>query len=273
MNQIKSLLKLIVGHPILSVLLGVIFVAALSFFRFLSNRTDGSLTAPIDKGAIVESVYGIGTVMANKSFRIMPGLVNTITHVWVKEGDSVKKGDPLISNENVKWTAPFGGTVTSFPFRIGENVFSSVPVLTLVDLLDRYVLVSLEQQGALRVERGQKVRLSFDSIREQSYSGRVVAVYSNDTGYLARIDIGDLPAKILPNMTADVAIEIRHHEDALLIPVSALEQGKYVWRKREYEIPTQVEIKLGIVDRALAEVLSGDLRVGDRLLIRRHQSP
>ena len=273
MSRLRSALKWIGRHRLISASALIILLAALGFFRFLSNRSDGTYTDSLEKGTIVESVYGIGTVMANKSFRIMPGLVNTISDVWVKEGDTVKRGDLLISNENMKWRAPFAGTVTSFPFRVGENVFSSVPILTLVDLNDRYVLVSLEQQGALRIEKDQKVTLSFDSIRDKNYKGQVVAVYANDTGYLARIDIADLPARILPTMTADVAIEIRRSDNALIIPVAAMEQGKYVWRKRGHEIPMQIEIKTGIIDRALAEVLSGDLQAGDRLLIRRNQNP
>lgn len=54
---------------------------------------------------------------------------------------------------------------------------------------DRYLVVSMEQQGALLVKPGQNVKLSFDTLRKQSYDGNVVALYSSETSYLARIDM------------------------------------------------------------------------------------
>jgi membrane fusion protein, macrolide-specific efflux system len=224
---------------------------------------------PIQRGEIIESVYGIGTVTANRIYRIMPGVVNTIREVFVKEGDSVKKGQKLIGNDAYDYHAPFDGTVTSLPYKIGENVFPQIPILTLVDMQDRYLVVSMEQQGALRVQRGQRVKMSFDSVREQNYDGVVSAVYSNDNNFLARIDIGTLPVRILPGMTADVAIAITQHDNVVLVPVAALEHGKYVWVKQNHRIPRRIEVKTGIIDKAMAEIISGDVEIGDRLLIRK----
>ena len=69
-------------------------------------------------------------------------------------------------------------------------------------------------------------------------------------------------------MTADVAIIIREIPNALLLPVTAYENG-YVWVKRGHALPTKVEVKIGVVDGMFAEVASGDLNEGDRLMIRR----
>jgi hypothetical protein len=154
------------------------------------------------------------------------------------------------------------------PFKVGENVFPQLPLLALVNLEDRYLVVSLEQQGALRVHRGQKVRMSFDTIREQNYDGVVEAVYSYNGNFLARVDVSALPIRILPDMTADVAIEVGKHDNVLLAPVAAFEQGS-LWIKRGHGIPYRVEIKTGIVDKDMAEIVSGDLQPGDRVLIRK----
>ena len=176
-----------------------------------------------------------------------------------------------MSLEGAHYTAPFKGTITSLPNKVGENVFANVPMLILVDLSDRYVVVSLEQQGALRVKRGQKAKLSFDTLRKSNFEGEVKSIYSTSTSFLARIDIPNFPEKILPGMTADVAITLATHENALLLPVAALEDGKYVWIKRL--IPKKIELKIGLVDKAFAEVVGGDLRVGDPVLIRKQAGP
>ena len=273
MNFVRSVSKWIQKHRIIALLVAVVFTCSIIAFRVIQSRSSGTLTEPIARGQIIQSVYGIGTVMSNKNFQIKLGVVSTIHELFVKEGDSVKKKDKLAKIDEITYRAPFDGTVTSLPFNVGENAFTNVPILSLVDLSDRYLVVSLEQQGALRVQKGQKVKMSFDTIREQNYDGEVESVYSNESNFLARIDISQLPARILPWMTADVAIFIRTQDNVLLIPIAAMEKGGVVWRKRGHVIPKKIEVKLGIVDKAMGEVVSGDLEVGDQLLIRKVITP
>lgn len=238
----------------------------------LRARSEGVVSEPLQPGTIIESVYGIGTVLANRSYQLKPGVTSTIDTFYVKEGDTVKKGAPLAKLDRVVHRAPFSGTVTYLPFKEGENVFAQVPVLTLVDLRDRYLVVSLEQQGALRTHPGQRVIMSFDTNRRQSYSGVVESIYSSGGNFLARIDVSSLPSVVLPGMTADVAIEIRKQDNALIVPVAALMNGNTLSIKRGMGIPKDVEVKVGIVDKAQAEIVSGDVQAGDRVLIKSRET-
>jgi multidrug efflux pump subunit AcrA (membrane-fusion protein) len=259
--------KFLIGAAfVLLVLIGV-------GLRIRAKRQDaGVLSDPIKKGSIIESVYGIGMVTATKSFQLKSGVTGNILKIFVKEGDLVKRGSPIVDLEGVFFRAPFDGTITSLPFKVGEAVFVQSVVYTLVDLLDRYLVVSLEQRGALRVRRGQKAKLSFETIRDESYEGTVESVYSNDGNFLVRIDVSKLPAQILPGMTADVAIGVDEHKDILLAPAAAIESG-IVHVKRGFGGPTPVSVKVGIVDGAMAEIVSGDLHEGERLLIRKKAAP
>lgn len=268
METLRAWTKWIGGHRVLSAAVLAVLVVFVLFARFYADRSNGVVSDPIQRGAIVQSVYGIGTVTVKRSYQIKPGVIGTINELFVKEGEAVKKGARLLMIDSVVYRAPFDGTVTLLPFNVGENVFPQTVVLSLVDLSDRYLVVSLEQQGALRVRRGQKVKMSFDTMREQNYDGVVYSVYSNESNFLARIDIAMLPPQILPGMTADVAITIEEHNGALLVPAAALENGDTVWVKRGIGIPRRVTVKTGIVDRAMAEIVSGELREGDRVLIR-----
>lgn len=266
MDWLRSFIKWISRHRILSSLFALVFVALIVVARVITTRTEGVLSEVLERGSIVEAVYGIGTVTAQRSYQLRPGVISTLQEVYVKEGDSVAKGSPLAKVDTLVYRAPFNGTVVYLPFKIGENIFPQVPMLSMTDLSDRYLVVSLEQQGALRVKRGQKVKMSFDTMRDKNYDGVVQAVYSYNGSFLARVDVSELPAKILPDMTADVAIEIDRHENALLAPVAAFEQG-IVWVKRGHQIPHKVEVKAGIVDNEKMEIISGDVQAGDRLLI------
>ncbi len=238
----------------------------------LTKRASGTLTAPLEKSTIVESVYGIGTIMASQSYQIKLGVICRIEELYVKEGDKVQKGDRLLNIDGSIYRAPFEGKVTSLPFKSGENVFTNLTILSLVNLLDRYLVVSLEQQGALRVLKGQKAIMSFDSIRNERYFGEVESVYSYNNNILARIKISDLPEIILPDMTADVAITIKEKNDVIIVPVEALDHGK-IWIKRGKGLAHLTKVKIGIVDRAFAEILSGNVKRGDRILLKENVAP
>lgn len=268
----KSLIGWILAHRIQASLLVVALIVVAAVVGLSARSQQGeTLSEPIRKGPIVESVYGIGTVTATRSFQLKLGVTSTIRRLFVKEGDQVRRDQRLVDLDGVLFNAPFDGTITLLPFKVGETVFPQSVVLSIVDLQDRYVLVTLEQQAALRVRRGQKARLSFDSLREESYDGLVEAIYSNDNNFFVRIGIAGLPPQVLPGMTADVAIGIAEHRDALIVPVAAIDAGK-VYVKRGLGT-TAVTVKTGIVDGAMAEIVEGGLREGERLVIRRKVGP
>lgn len=209
MDFLRRLLRIFVSHKIVSLTLLLVALGGTFYARRVADQTRGSLSEPLARGSIVDSVYGIGTVMALRSYQIRSGVTSTIFDLYVNEGANVAKGAKLVNVDGHVYVAPFAGTVTDVPYKSGENVFASQSVLTIVDLRDRYVIVSLEQQAALRVRAGQAAKLSFDTRREHAYEGRVESVYSNDAGFLARISVRGLPDDVLPGMTADVAIAIR----------------------------------------------------------------
>ena len=271
METARAIVKWITKHRWLSITGALAILAIGGFVRFVVIRSDGTLSAPLQRGGIVDAIYGIGTVTATRSYAIKPGVITTIRNLYVKEGDYVHKGGKLANIDNVVYSAPFDGVVNYLPFKVGENVFAQLPIAVVTDLLNRYLVVSLEQQGALRIKAGQKTKLSFDSIRQQTFDGVVESVYSYNGSFLARIDVSTLPSEFLPDMTADVALHLQA-DDRELMPVAALENDS-VWVKRGFMIPEKVAIKLGVVDSSMAEVVSGDLRPGDRVLIHRKVGP
>ena len=256
--------KLLAAAIVFAGIAGVILLVVRS-----RGRDFGPLTEPLRRGNVVESVYGIGTVTARKIFNLKLGVTSTVRELFVLEGDRVKRGRRLVTLDGTGTpVAPFDGTITALPVKPGETVFAQTPILTLVDLLDRYIVVSLEQRGAIRVRAGQPARLSFDSMREQSFEGKVESVYSQQGSFLVRIRVSGLPPQILPGMTADVAILIAEKKEVLLVPAAAIDGGR-VYLGGGVGTPAPVEVKIGIVDGEMAELLSGDLKEGDRLSIRR----
>ncbi len=244
-----------------------IFAGGAVWFQQADNSAE---TYRVRTGNIVEAVYGLGTVTANQSYQVKLGVTGTISALYVTEGDTVEKGKPLVGFDmGATFKAPFSGTVTSAPFKLGETVYSQTPIVTLINLKDRYILVSLEQESALRVRAGQNARISFEALRGQTYQGKVRSLYPDpqNSQFFVRIDIPDLPDTILPGMTGDVAIEIAERSGALLVPVSAVQSGRVVVRSGH--LKKKILVKIGAIDGQWAEIAEGDLREGDEVFLPR----
>lgn len=245
----------------------VLVLALGAWLWFRAKNTARQPTAVVRRGRIIESVYGIGTVTANRYYHVRLGMTNHVLGVFVKEGDEVKKGQLLITFEGATFQAPFAGYVTYLPYKVGEIILGNSIALTLVDLSDRYVVVSVEQRGALRVRKGQKARINFDSMRAETFEGIVRSVYSNNNVFLVRIDVPNLPSEVLPDMTGDVAIETGIHENALLVPAAALENDSVLVRG-PLGRPRSIPLNIGVADGEWVEITGGELHEGDQILLR-----
>lgn len=218
-------------------------------------------------GPIVEAIYGLGKVKTERVYEVKLGVVKTVKRLYVQEGDTVQKGAPLVGFDGgLLFRAPFNGTVTLIAFREEQSVFPQQTVLRLEDLSTRYVEVSLEQEGALRVRPGQPVHVVFESLRGEQLAGKVAAIFSRNDEFLAHIDV-PLAPNVLPGMTADVAIETGRKQNALLVPVSAIVDGR-VRIRRDGKRKT-VKLKIGNIDGNWAEVVKGDLRTTDQVIVKR----
>ncbi len=244
----------------------VILIPLIVFIMFQIRRSKPALTTLVRRSDLVESVYGIGTVTANKNFNLKVAIPTNVKEIFVHEGDFVTKGSPLLLLEDTPtFKAPFSGTITAVYYKVGESVTPQSIILTLTDMKDRYLTISLEQQGAVRVEPGQHAKLSFEGLRDQVFDGKVDALFSRDGQFLVRVQSPSLPDKILPGMTMDVAIIVKRKPNTLVIPLRALSQGS-VQRKTKsgFEL---IPVKIGLVDEDKVEILQSLLQEGDEVLL------
>lgn len=240
---------------------------ALGAIAFLFSRSLQNLeTVAAKRSSIKEAVYGIGTVMSNQRFSYQPGVAKYIEALYVKEGDEVRKGQNLLKISDVGIIhSPINGVVTLLSQKVGENASPTAPVVVVEDLHDRYISASLEQQGALRVRKGLSASLSFESLRGQIFTGIVRSVFPKNSQFVALIDVQNLPLEIVPDMTADVAIEVAEKKDVLLIPIRALGSGMV--QIKDGRSRKKVSVKIGLMDEEWGEVLEGDLKDGDLVIL------
>ncbi len=249
----------------------IVSVAVLVAFALvvLGGRGSREYAAP-EHRSILEAIYGLGKVKADRHYEVKIGVLTTAQEVLVVEGQQVMKGATLIRFESTSFRSPFAGTVTSVTIAPGEVVVPNVPVIRVEDLSKLYLEVALEQQSALRVRPGMVARMTFDTVRGDRYSGKVESVYSRNDEFLARIRAEQLPSGILPGMTADVVIEVGTKERALLVPLASITEGSVMVERDGKRIKVPVEV--GIVDGQKAEIVKGDIKDTDRLIIPRRKT-
>ena len=148
-----------------------------------------------------------------------------------------------------------------------EQYFSISPDETMS------ISVSVDESEILSVSVGQSAEVTIDSINGESFTGTVTEIdragtsSSGVTTYTAVISIEKTDA-MLAGMSASATIKIDGVENALLIPVDALNRtssGYYVYTECDEESGTlggMVEVTAGISNSVYAEITSG-LSEGD----------
>jgi membrane fusion protein, macrolide-specific efflux system len=249
------------------VLISFIILLVLFVAYFFYNRLTNIEKIKPRVGDVVESLYGLGTVTADQTYRFKAGVASIIEKVFVKEGDLVSPHKPLVKFDNTIMRSQINGTVTSISVKEGELVAPQSMVVTVTNLEHLFLEVSLEQQSILRVKKDQPVYISFESLRNEKCEGLVTSVYPRENQFIVRIELKKWPAGVLPGMTADVAILVGKKSNALLIPINSIFAGQ-VTRIRDYK-KENVAVKLGIIDGEWGEVISDNILETDELIIRK----
>lgn len=219
------------------------------------------------RGDVVETIYGLGTVATERTFNVKAGVTVAVNRVFVTEGEKVKHGQAVVQIDSSTLKSPIDGTVTKISYKEGELVAPQVSILTITNLDHLFLEVSLEQQSILRIKEGQPVSVSFETLRNEKYSGVVKTVYPRENQFIVRIELPSWPRGVLPGMTADAAIVVGQKENVLLIPVKSISSGK-VTRVRNGK-QDKVAVKLGVLNNEWAEVVSDNISETDEIVMRK----
>lgn len=240
----------------------LVLVAVVLFFVI---RNPGDTVTP-RVAPLTEAIYALGTVKSDQVFKLKAAIPFGVKTIAVAEGDPVKKGQTLlIMDTGSAFRSPMDGTVTSVSVNPGELVITGMPMVIVQDLNHLHVELSLDQESALRVHPAQKAELSFESIRGHRSHGEVEKIYPNDGQFIVRVKVSDLPPGVLPDMTADTAIEVARKDSVLQLPLAAVKNGKVI-RLRNGKKSTE-SIQLGMINGEWGELIKGDVLETDLLVL------
>ena len=194
--------------------------------------------------------------------------------------------------------SPVSGTVIDRQVDVGQTVAASFQTPTLFrigkDLTRMQIDTTVAEADIGMIKLGQEVEFLVDAFPEESFKGRVEQIRlnakteQNVVTYNVVVSVANPELKMLPGMTANIKVNIQTRDDVLMVPAAALrfrpqakpdeakdggkagkgkkEGGPAVYKLVEGE-PVRVAIKIGISDQKMTEILSGDLKPGDELVV------
>ena len=173
-------------------------------------------------------------------------------------------------------TADYDGTVKSIPDIDDSSSDSSDDTSTVFEICPdktMTVSVSIDETDILSLSVGQKVDVSVTSISDETFEGEITEIDKTGTSsdgvttYAASIQIEKVEG-MLAGMSASANISITSVENALIIPVDALNKTSstaYVYTAYDEENDTfggMTEVEYGISNSNYVEIKSG-LKEGD----------
>jgi HlyD family secretion protein len=230
-------------------------------------------------------------------------LTNTLAQV--KQKQAVLR-QAQIDVDRTYIRAPVTGTVVNRAVSSGQTVAASLQTPTLFtiaqDLTQMQVEASVVEADVSRFEIGQPVTFTVDAHPGRLFTGTVnqirkaPQIVQNIVTYVVVITTENLDEVLLPGMTANLQVVVAKREGVLKVPNTALrfhpagqvaedEHEKLAVRAetaatsadepgvsgRVFVLdpkgqPTLIQLRLGITDGRVTEVLSGDLKDGQPVI-------
>jgi HlyD family secretion protein len=174
-----------------------------------------------------------------------------------------------------KIIAPFNGTVTQAQPQAGDRVSQDDVAFQVDDLSQLMIDLQISEVDINSVSVGQAVTVTFDAVQSKTYNGIVTKVdlsgHKNQgaVDFTTAITLIDADELVKPGMTAAVTITVKEVSDALLVSNRAVRvvNGQRVVYILKNGQPVAVNVRLGAVADANSEVVGGDLKEGDLIIL------
>ena len=187
--------------------------------------------------------------------------------------------------DNYTIKAPISGTVVRKNKKVGDTIENGVsasePLVIIYDMSSLCFELDVDELDIKKMSVGQEVTITADAVEGRKYKGVVENVSINGTigtngitTYPIKVRIEDFDDSLLPGMNIEAEIIISQSENALVVPVNAVNRGNTVYLKGNKESEDDrapegyktVQVETGITNDVFVEILSG-LSEGDTVYV------
>lgn len=196
--------------------------------------------------------------------------------------------------DNTRIIAPIDGTVLGKKVSEGQSLtsgYATPEMFTLAqDLTKMQIEAKVSEADVVKIKQGQEAAFTLDGYPDEKFKGTIRQVRTNysassssnsssnsTTTYMVVIDVDNTEGKFMPGMTATITITADDKKDVLLVPNEALRfspsfnKEKFtttgVWVMQRGEKPKRVDVSIGIIAEKETEIKSGDLQVGQKVIL------
>ena len=175
--------------------------------------------------------------------------------------------------------ATFDGEVASVDVSVEDYFEAGDSVMTIVDRSKLKAIVEIDEIDMPYVYEGQKAFLVFEAYPQMTVEAIVDYIpmlgrYTDQgIGVVdAELLIENPPEGIIPGFTFEGTLEAESETTMLLIPYSAVERGwggsRSVTVLEDDGSTRRVDVRIEYLGEGLAEVLEGDIKPGDKIVMR-----
>jgi RND family efflux transporter MFP subunit len=158
----------------------------------------------------------------------------------------------------LRLTAPTDGRVVKRDGEVGQLIPANQAVLWLTRNDPLRISSAIDEEDIARVAVGQPVLVRADAFPGQVFHGRLQAITpmgdSVARSYRVRIEMTE-HTPLLIGMTVETNVIIREDHDALLVPTTAVDNGR-VWQVIDGKL-TATPVKIGVKGADRTEILDG----------------
>lgn len=269
---------------VLFVLLGIFAAVSLALASpsTQSPRGDrqGKVPGIVHKTGLVQRVTVAGTVLPNRRTVFLPPYNAYIRKLFVKIGDEVKAGDPVVSlaqslrsssEENYPLRAPFNGTVVQVLKTEGEYLEQGKDnnaIARIDDLSRLFITADVPESDITKITVGQEVLIKASGTLSRPYRGNIreISIAAKErkdwdrpgerVEFPIRIEILDKDEKIRPGMSTIVDIITDKRDSVLTLPHEFIERIK-----EDYFVTLENgerrKVEIGLQNEELFEIKSG----------------
>lgn len=172
--------------------------------------------------------------------------------------------------------SPIAGTVTKVNAKAGEVLTNTGILLTIEDLDKKIVKAFVSENEINRIQLGQKVEITGNSIKGKTFAGEVSYIApgtirqegSKNVKVEVRITLSENVPELRPGFNVNLEIKTANRADVLLVPFEAINteaDGKKFVNVVEGENVKKVYITTGVEGDVSVEVIAGELKEGQVL--------
>ncbi|MEP7383467.1 MAG: efflux RND transporter periplasmic adaptor subunit [Gemmatimonadota bacterium] len=169
--------------------------------------------------------------------------------------------------------APMAGVITERQVESGDIVSPNQRLFTIADVSTLLTRVQVSELQVGSLAPGETVQLTVDAFPEEQFTGRIRRIFptADSTTRMIPVEValtGASNARLRPGYTARSTFHLASREDALLIPVRAVQGGAgslAVWLIRDGKPARQI-VRTGAEVDGRVEIVEG-LSKGDTVIV------